>query len=193
MNTAKSNIEHFGAAIWEGLYYMRVPWLATQSTEEIRRFGVPTTGNKLTDIQMYNNPVTVMITINDMVEYFRKGVSITFVDARQTREVYDIVNNYLMAWRDHLQSASANVEVPIDDLLLLDQFAEKLWPLAQTFGAVKPIFENSLLAALGAGQSNLLSRASFQITLPTQTNEVQRHDNKSEGLVNALANLRKFW
>lgn len=192
MSQNQNTIAATGAPIWENLYAVKVPYIATLSEERLRTSGVLSTGNKLLDASVQKGSVRVMITINDIVEYFRKGVSVTFAQPADTREIYDIVNNYLLAWRQHADNGINMGNVPVEDLLLLDNFAEMIWPLAAKFGAIKPVRGSSFTSLLDMGSGHLLSRSSFR---PDQESDglPEKHANHAKDLVKSLARLSGGW
>lgn len=185
-----SAIERTGKPIWTNLYGMRVPFVETQSGDMLKRAGMLNSGNRLLNRQMHNEVVAVVITINDMVEYFRRGVTLTFQNSLETREVYDIVNNYILAWREQVHNGINLGEVPTEDLMLLDRFAETLHPVAVKFGAA-PRNTGSLFTNLLTGNGKFVTRDSFLSKPDTdeQPMQQQRHVSHANPLAKAISEL----
>ena len=148
-NRPKSEIEKLGSPIWDNIYICKVRLVDSYSNEDIRRFGVPTVGDSTLDRDMHNQHIVVGITIDNMVEYFKRGITVTLVHNKDAEVIYHIINNYLLAWKDQIDRAINLGNVPYDDLLLLDNFAAAVFPQAKMFGSPKKTA--SLFANLFSG------------------------------------------
>ena len=191
-------IQRAGAPIWDNLYEMRLAYMDTLAAETITRRGTLFTGNKQLDRFNAQEPVHVVINIDKMVEYFKEGVTITFRNpGRDCREVYDLVNNYLLAWRVQLENGLNLGNVPVQDLMDLDRFAEKIYPLALQFGAA-PRNTGSFFGNMFAqGNGQFLMRG--KIFAPTDDNGQvkpdvpEKHDPHANELTKSIARLRSHW
>lgn len=193
--SAGTSIERLGAPIWERLFLMRVRYIDTIPSETLKEIGVLDSGNRQLNRQMHNDLVTVMIKINDMVEYFKRGVTVTFVNHAETRDAYEIVNNYLMAWKHQIDQGLNLGKVPMDDLFLLDRWAQALYPVALKFGT-QPRTGTSLFASLLAGQRDLITRDSLfgpKTEGPQGPTEPTQHASHTPDLTKSLARLRGGW
>jgi hypothetical protein len=132
------SIAELGKPIWDNVYMVRVRYIDTLSIEMIKIRGVPTVADSGLDKDMHNQPITCCITINDMVEYFKRGVRVTLCHNPDSMLIYNIVNEYLLAWQHELDTGLNVATAPHEDLLLLDRFAQALYPQAAQFGNVKP-------------------------------------------------------
>jgi hypothetical protein len=190
-------IQRTGAPIWENLYEMKVAYLDTISAERIKESGIPTTGNKLLNRQMHQDWVNVVIKIDDMVEYFKRGVTVVFRRHNDTREVYDIVNNYLLAWRAQVDNGLNLGNVPVEDLMLLDRFAETLYPVALQFGAA-PRNTGSLFANFfKKGNGQFLARGELFAPIgedgKPQPEQPEKHTPHAGELAKSIARLSSKW
>lgn len=132
------SIEALGRPIWEGIWIVRMRYIDTLSTEMLKIRGIATVQDAGLDRQMHTQPITCGITIDAMVEHFKRGVRIVFVNNEDAMRIYNIVNEYLLAWQ-HQLAVGINVgNAPHEDLLTLDRFAQALYPQAVMFGTVKP-------------------------------------------------------
>lgn len=142
-----SEIQKTGALIWDGLYTVRLPYKHTKSVDELREFGLPTVGNPMLDKQIHNELVTIMITIDAIVEHYRIGTKLILPVAKELDEIYTIVNNYLIAWKKQIECGINISHAPVDDLLLLDRFASELYQQARLINGdkVNPLSDISKL------------------------------------------------
>lgn len=129
--------------------------------EERRRRGRLTTGDKERDRIMHSQDVHVMLTINEMVEYFERGttVKIAFED---TKTIYRYIQNHLHYWANEV-NAIMKLESgpPADDMILLDEFANAIYDDAKYFFTNDFMATESgrrMLGSLGATASSMLSR-----------------------------------
>ena len=119
--------------IWEWLYMCTVPVLQSRSIEDIRANGFIMSGDKQLDKELMNDRLRRYMTINHMVEFFEKGVTIGVVHYNDTKEIYETVQSYLAVWYDRLKHGVNIREAPISDLLTLDKFATAVYPHAKPF------------------------------------------------------------
>lgn len=194
--TAGDLVQRMGAPIWENLYEMRVPYVETVSADMLKRAGLPDTGNRHLNRQMHQDLVNVVITIDAMVEYFKRGVTVNFRNPADTGAVYTIVNNYLLAWRQQVENGLNLGNVPVDDLLALDRFVEALYPVAVRYGAA-PRNTGSLFANLLSGNGAFLSRGSIFAKKDEKGNDKplfpEKHDSHAGELAKSIARLRDNW
>lgn len=163
-----SEIQRTGAPIWEDLYTVKMPYKHTISLNDLKEFGLPTTGNDLLDKQIHNEVVTIMIPIDAIVEYYRAGIKVVFPRSNELEPMYNTVNRYLIAWKKQLEHGVNISGAPVDDLILLDKFASELYqqtrlingdkvsPLANIstlLGGNGVIGRDSLFKNLAAGES----------------------------------------
>lgn len=193
---AASSVERAGAPIWEYLYEMRVPYVETLSEDVLTMAGMPDSGNRHLNRQMHQDLVNVVITIDAMVEYFKRGVTVNFRNPADTKAVYDIVNNYLLAWRQQIDHGINLGSIPTEDLLVLDRFAERLYPVALRYGAV-PRNTGSLFANLLSGNGQFLTRSSLFPQKDEHGNDkpdvAEKHVSHANDLAKSIARLRDNW
>jgi hypothetical protein len=169
-------IERLGAPIWDNLYPARIRYADTLSVEHIRQFGMPTIGDAQLDHDMHSQPLNVVISINDMIEYFRRGVVVTLVNNVDAEVIYNLINAYLLAWHSQLEIGINIGDAPYDDLLLMDRFAAVVYPHARTYGvAGKPL--GSLFANLMTASGKYVSRTSLFVDKPIEEKPVKEEHN----------------
>ncbi len=116
-------IEQLAKPIWEQLFNVLMAYKDTLSIEEIRAFGMPTVGDKTIDNQVANQMVDRYLCVNDMVEYYKKGIVFYVKKHSDTKEIYDIIDAYLKAWIFNLDQSINISGAPVEDLIALDRFA----------------------------------------------------------------------
>lgn len=172
-----SLIEKLGAPIWDNIYRVIIRYVDTLKVDDIKNFGLPTVGDSYLDREMHNQPMQLCITINDMVEYFKRGVMIRLVDNQDAERIYNVVNNYLLAWKDRLEKQINIGDAPMEDLLDLDRFATEVYPTAKTYSTYTgPKF--SLFNNLHTGNGAFVSRNTLiEKTEPPKDNRNEKHDS----------------
>lgn len=117
--------------IWNKLFRCRVPNIQTMSVEYIQQYGMPVSGDPRHDKETADELVMRMLSINQMVEMYKNGVTVSVCRAEDTKEIYDHIVKHLTAWKDRLEY-SLNVRgAPLDDLVLLDTFASAVYKHAR--------------------------------------------------------------
>jgi hypothetical protein len=111
-------------------YECKIRLMDTRSIDHIRFFGTPTSGDEDYDREMRNEVVTRMFTIAEMACYFRDGVPVWVRHKSDTKKIYERITEHLIAWRDALQGLN-HPKAPIEDLLVLDEFAHKVYEHAK--------------------------------------------------------------
>jgi hypothetical protein len=119
--------------IFEKLYRIRVPEFYSRTVDDIRRNGVMISGIKEYDNSYKEAWITKDQTINQMVELFRRNVSIRVVKYSDTKDIYDTIQTHLMQWYEVIRKDMNVGNAPIDDLMLLDKFAAKVYDKAKHF------------------------------------------------------------
>lgn len=93
----------YANGIWEDLYDAMVPDFITMDRDYIRKFGVPSSGNRDVDKMMSNNVTFVKIPIIRMLEYFENGVEVQIPSRKDMIAIHKAIENYLGEWREHIR------------------------------------------------------------------------------------------
>jgi len=110
--------------IWYKRYKCRVKYIESLGIDKLREQGMPTIFDSGYDQVVANELVTRMLTINEMVEYYKNNVVIYVVNYNDTKVIYDEIMAHLNAWKHYLDTnLMADADAPIEDLILLDKFA----------------------------------------------------------------------
>jgi hypothetical protein len=131
--TEQNPIQLYGTPIWEALFFASVSFKNMQSESAIRTFGMPTVGDATIDAQMHNEQIRTYMTINQMAEYFRTGVTVSIIDPSDCKRIYDIITAYLLAWKERLDRGINIGDAPTEDLILLDRLAAVVHPHAAAY------------------------------------------------------------
>lgn len=117
--------------LWHKLFRCRVSNIQTMSVEYLQEFGMPSSGDAQYDRETANELVQRMLSINQMVEFFRNGVTVGVCQVSDTKEIYERIKDHLDAWKLKLER-SVNIRgAPVDDLVLLDRFATTVYKHAR--------------------------------------------------------------
>lgn len=123
----QSRLKKLGDPIWERLYMVGIRMKDTYSDEELRHFGLPTTGDARLDQQVHNDLIDRYVTINQMTEWFKNGIPFWVKNHKDTKEIYEVISGYLQCWKEYLDDGINIGGAPIEDLIDLDRLASKVY------------------------------------------------------------------
>lgn len=110
--------------IWYKRYMCRLNFLESRTMEQLQEYGMPTVFDPECDQIINNQMVIRMLTINDMVEYYKRNVNIYVVKYNDTKLIYEDIMAHLRAWKQYMDtSLMSQGDAPIEDLIILDKFA----------------------------------------------------------------------
>lgn len=110
--------------IWYKRYKCRMHLLESKTIEELQAYGMPTVFDPECDQVITNQLVIRMLTINEMVEFYKRNVNIYVVKYDDTKLIYEDIMAHLRAWKHYMDTAlMSEGDAPIDDLIILDKFA----------------------------------------------------------------------
>lgn len=187
-NMSWDALERLGAPIWENLYHVRVPTYATYTDQRLRDIGRPSTGNRRVDEEHLKEPCEVYITIDKIVEHYRIGTPVVFCKNNDLIEIYRIVDAYLRFWAKQIRNGLHHLAAPVDDLLLLDQFASDVMMQSQIFNGeiAKPS-----LGALGEMMRKTLMGSLNQSNQANQDLVVKQHESVAHLFTEAATRERQ--
>lgn len=140
------------------LYKCRIPYIQTLSADYIKFMGMPDSGDERVNLQQRNELIDVEISIGHMAKYYSEDVQVHIPDPRVTKEIYERIHEHLAEWKHDIENSVNPGKAPLDDLLMLDQFASALYPHAKRFFD-RDFIESKFARKLGGLVS--ISRASF--------------------------------
>ena len=117
--------------IWNELYQVMIPYIQMLSIEELKQYGMPTTGDPGYDYGTANEMRLIMIPISEMVEYFSKGVQVSIVNKNDVKTIYERISDHLNEWKKNLETSLNIGSAPLEDLKLMDRFANAVYEHAK--------------------------------------------------------------
>lgn len=118
--------------IWNLKFHVRVPNLATRSRDHIKAFGTPTSGDPVHDRSAAAELLDTYLSIDKMVQYHHQGVLISLMKGSDALVIYELVVEYLSAWKHFLTTTMLqNPDVPYEDLVAMNNFIQVLYPHAE--------------------------------------------------------------
>lgn len=112
-------------------FYCLLPRFATFSYDSLEKFGAYRSYN---ENQCAVQKEWKVMTIDSMIEYFKQGVVVELVNAKDCEKIYTIIIDHLRLWRDYGRYYGHPYNPPIDDLKYLDEFANLLHTKSYYFG-----------------------------------------------------------
>lgn len=175
--------------LWEILFQCRLPETATVTELEYRVRGMPTTGNNEMDRDIGGQLKLMWLPIHQMVEYHRVGVPVRLVKVSDAEVIYGYVQNHLEAWLERVRYSFNDREVPVDDLVALDNFATDVYSHAR-YSTKSALLENSLSRAImNLGAFSLQGRPSVS-KAPTVEEVTEIEKQKRRSFVSAFTDSR---
>lgn len=172
--------------IFDRKYEVRIKKIDNVSIEEIEFYGMYTTGDKEQDDYLNNELIVRWLSINEMVEYYKRGKPFSIVDPKNTEEIYTVVHKYLLHWKERLVHSLNIGNAPVDDLIALDGMATALHGYACQYMKIQKT-QSPLLNyfdSVGLGRGNA--------TVTTGTDEgVKRHESLAEIFSEAVMGYRR--
>jgi len=117
--------------IWNKRFDCRLPNIQTYSIDHIKIFGMPTSGYEDLDKEMANEIVERSLTIIEMIKFFHEGASIRIKNVKDTKVIYDYISEHLNAWKHEIETAYSINHVPVEELLIMDKFAQAVYEHAK--------------------------------------------------------------
>jgi hypothetical protein len=117
--------------IFKEVFHVRIQYLQMRTIEDLEFFGMPRCDYSPYDKQASNELRDIMIPISKMVEYFQGGVQLYFPNINDIVTIYQHITNHLNAWKEEIRRSMHIGSAPIEDLQLLDQFANSVYDHAK--------------------------------------------------------------
>lgn len=172
--------------IFDRKYEVRIKKIDNMSVEEIEFYGMYSTGDKEYDDHLNNEIITRWMSINEMVEYYKRGKPFSIFDPKNTEEIYDVVHQYLLHWKNKLQNSLNIGNAPVDDLIALDGMASALHGYACQYMKVQktqsPLLNYFDSVGLGRGNTDVVT---------SQEEGVKRHESLAEIFSEAVMGYRR--
>lgn len=118
-------------AIFFKRYRIRMTAKDVRSIEQMRARPTYSSGDTKLDKSILNTETIVYSTINEMVEFYREGVSFFLTQAEDSRTIYEAVTDHTGYWRETMMKALNVRNAPIEDLILMERFAASIYKHAR--------------------------------------------------------------
>ena len=182
--------------IFENRFRVRIPYIHSIPVETMRATGVRLSGHADVDNDIKNQIVTVYLTIDQMVEHYRNGVTIFVPDENDIRKIYELIEAHIYAWKAQLRNGVNIGDAPLEDLISMDQFANSVYKHAKYLlskDEVDSFFANALGRVQTVNPVNLFNQSSLanflkgetvtgkeREDIPTEDTVVEERDSLSE-------------
>jgi hypothetical protein len=173
--------------IFERKYEIRIKKIDNMSIEEIEFYGMYSTGDKDYDESLNNEIITRWLSINEMVEYFKRGKPFSIVDAKNTEEIYEVIHKYLLSWKSRLENSLNIGNAPVEDLIALDSMASAVHGYACQYMKV----QRTQSPLLNFFDSVGLGRAAETIKTNESEGGLKRHNSLAEIFSEAVMGYRR--
>lgn len=163
-------------ALFNTKFHCRVSNIQSMSIDYMQEVGLPAIGDRRYDQEMANELIDRMLTINEMVEFHKKGVTVRVVKYDDTKKIYELISNHLIAWKNQLENGANTRGAPIDDLILLDQFANVVYKHAKyqfTTDMVDSILARQMSSRVRGSRTNLLRSATKNVVVDDKNQVVE--------------------
>jgi hypothetical protein len=108
-----------------------MPYQQTRTIEDLRAHGTVVSGIPSYDNDISNQMVTMMLTIDQMVEFYRRGIPVRVCDVADTKRIYESISQHIYSWKSRLEKGINIGDAPIEDLIDLDRFANAVYEHAK--------------------------------------------------------------
>ena len=170
--------------LWDVQWRCRVPQLQTTDEDYIRHFGTPTTFNAAFDRELSQQWIDTMLSIAKMVEYHQRGIPVKVVKFEDMKAIYDHIENHLRAWINNVQNNLNIGDVPIDDLIAMNEFANTIYPIARSLHTEDTSINSSFMRAIDKLGFTGFNERFFK------KDEVKAPERKREDLGDVFKNVR---
>ena len=131
--------------VFEGLWCVSVNVQDLRSDEDLAQDIDSHYGAPEHVLQAANEIIQTYITIDKMVELWKKQRAFTIAKSSDVPRIYEIIHGYINMFIDRVQESVNAGSAPIDDLIALDELAHYLYPSATRSMKLAP----SIMARLG--------------------------------------------
>lgn len=173
--------------IFERKYEIRIKVIDNTSVEEVAHYGRYTTGDKDYDKALLEELITRWMSINEMVEYYKRGKPFRVANIKDTEEIYTTIHQYLLCWESRLRNSVNIGNAPIDDLIDLDSFASKI----HGYACETMVVQRTQSSLMNYFNSVGLGRGSVYSTVQEPETGVKKHNSLAEIFSEAIMGYRK--
>lgn len=166
--------------IWEKKFLCSVRYGDTFTVDRLKNQGIYTSGDIGMDRAMMNAQNRFWLSINDMVEYYKQGVNVGVVNHADTALIYEYISNHIDAFRREIGMSFNLDQIPLDDLIVLDDFATTVYEHAKhqfTKEVAHDLIARRMDALVGFTPDNVLGEEKQPEARVSATGEIQEEDD----------------
>ena len=134
-------------------YLIRIKTIDQASSVEIKQFGLRSSGNRRTDGVIREMTMDRYCGIFGMLDFFVKGIPFSLCNPADSKEIFELIVDYLSAWKNYLSTSFNPLKSPVEGLIQLDLMAGRLYGHATQFMSHEPN-ESPLMRTLGGDGMN---------------------------------------
>lgn len=165
------------AGIFHHKFFCRVRTADIRTINEIHKHGTPISGYAPMDDAMADEWVDRLWSIARMATHWGNGYRVRIPRYADTKLIYDNVQAHLLSWRQRVISRYNPGTCPVDDLLLLDKFANEVYDKAKYFFVSKS--QDAFAEMLGRAQG-FSNQDIFDIFSPEAQERAREQKNMTE-------------
>ncbi len=109
------------------LFRVGIPQLRSRSLRDMELFGTQISGDHRIDRENASAENICMISIDKMLEYHVANIPVRVLRREDTKQIYEYIKAHLEAWAKVFSETLNTEMVPIEDLILLDELANKVY------------------------------------------------------------------
>ncbi len=178
-STLEVEIEELKKKIHENLFRIQMKSRDIRTREEIEEYGTYISGEKDIDDYAGDEIRTIYITIENMINYYKRGIILYIPRQEDTDAIYKIIDEYLIKWKLKIESSFHPEEAPLDDLLLYENFAQTMFGVAKySISKAKPFtssfFESLVALPVAPDQEHSLRNINFRKDNPVKEEVLDR-------------------
>ncbi len=177
--------------IWNELYQVQIPYIQMLTIEELEEYGMPNSGDPLYDYGTANEMRQVMIPISEMVKYYHRGAQVYVCNPADCKRIYERISAHLIAWKAKLEKSLNIGDAPLEDLKLMDQFANAVYEHAK-YQFTDDTISSLLSRSMDARHHNLTSLIN-SLEVPHSPNKNVQQEESAEDKYPQRESLAKFF
>lgn len=152
-------------------FQIKIPQVYLSSIAEKESLPQWTTGNREEDRIAAQQMVTVVMTIDKMIDFFNRKIRIEFNSMADIERIYETILEHIQDYRNYVGTSTwLPDQVPFDDLRVMNDFAEKIYYKVRGSIARK-VSTSAALTALEGECSALVSLNAFAKPNPNEVFE----------------------
>lgn len=185
-----NGIANSAKVLVERLYMVRLRFRDSLTTEEIKAYGMPTTGDGQYDQGMYDDNVDRYVNIFTMLQYFREGIPFRIAVHSETKEIYEAVSDYLYSCKHVLENVLNAGGLDVELLLALDRFAASIYDHAVEHFPNEFVQSKMLRTFASFRAARLEVPRQAEPGAPAEEKQIKRHVSLSNALIQGATQFK---